>query len=99
MGALSATPAPKYQAPFAPLVPGFEVVDYNDAKGAVERITEDTAGVIVEPVQGEGGVTVGREEFLEAVRKRCDEVGAVLIYDEIQVGSERSEGSKKPTLT
>lgn len=90
MGALSATPAPKYQAPFAPLVPGFEVVEYNDAAAAAARITPDVAGVIVEPVQGEGGVTVAQLEFLRVVREKCNQVGAVLIYDEIQCGLGRT---------
>ncbi|CAE6424107.1 unnamed protein product [Rhizoctonia solani] len=84
MGALSATTNPKYQAPFAPLVPGFDVGQYNDAAGVNNLVGQDTCAVIVEPVQGEGGVHGASEEFLRALRKRCDEVGAVLIFDEIQ---------------
>ncbi|KAJ3032852.1 acetylornithine aminotransferase [Rhizophlyctis rosea] len=90
MGALSATPAPKYQAPFAPLVPGFTNVPYNDIAKAREAITEETCGVIVEPVQGEGGIFEGAKEFLQAVRERCDEVGALLVFDEIQSGLGRT---------
>jgi acetylornithine aminotransferase len=87
MGALSATTNPKYQAPFAPLVPGFDVGQYNDIAGVGSLIRENTCAVIVEPVQGEGGVHGANEEFLRALRKRCDEVGAVLIFDEIQVSN------------
>jgi acetylornithine aminotransferase len=85
MGSLSATPNPKYQKPFAPMVPGFKYGKYNDVDGIDQLVTADTCGVIVEPIQGEGGVWVGTEEFLAKLRKRCTEVGAVLIYDEIQV--------------
>lgn len=85
MGSLSATPNPKYQKPFGPMVPGFSYGTFNDVAGIEGLVTEETCGVIVEPIQGEGGVWVGSEEFLIALRKRCTEVGAVLIYDEIQV--------------
>lgn len=85
MGALSATSNPKYQKPFEPLVPGFEVGKLNDYEGLKTLVTEDTCAVVVEPVQGEGGLAVCEEEWLRALRKRCDEVGAVLIFDEIQV--------------
>ncbi|QRV76411.1 aminotransferase class-III protein [Ceratobasidium sp. AG-Ba] len=90
MGALSATTNPKYQAPFAPLVPGFDVGQYNDIAGISSLVGHDTCAVIVEPVQGEGGVHGADVEFLRALRKRCDEVGAVLIFDEIQCGLYRS---------
>ena len=90
MGALSATPNPKYQKPFAPMLPGFKYGTYNDVAGINELVTEKTCGVIVEPIQGEGGVIVGTEEFLVALAKRCREVGAVLIYDEIQCGLSRT---------
>jgi len=85
MGALSATPNPKYQKPFAPMVPGYTYGAYNDVAGINDLVTEETCGVIVEPIQGEGGVNVGSPDFLIALSKRCREVGAVLIYDEIQV--------------
>ncbi|KAI9310081.1 pyridoxal phosphate-dependent transferase [Dichotomocladium elegans] len=90
MGALSATYNPKYQKPFAPLVPGFSSVPYNDIDAALAAIKDDTCGVIVEPVQGEGGVHPAKAEFLEALRKRCDEVNALLIFDEIQCGLGRT---------
>ncbi|GAA5854273.1 hypothetical protein JCM8547_001760 [Rhodosporidiobolus lusitaniae] len=90
MGALSATWQDKYQAPFAPLVPGFKPATLNDIASIHEAITEKTCGVIVEPIQGEGGILEASEEFLRALRKRCDEVGALLIYDEIQCGLGRT---------
>ncbi|THH09055.1 hypothetical protein EW145_g2289 [Phellinidium pouzarii] len=90
MGSLSATANKKYQAPFAPLVPGFDVGKVNDVDGLKELVTEDTCGVIVEPIQGEGGIFAVDVEWLRALRKRCDQVGAVLIYDEIQCGLYRT---------
>ncbi|EFW17677.1 acetylornithine aminotransferase [Coccidioides posadasii str. Silveira] len=89
-GALSATPNPKYQAPFAPMVPGFRYGKYNDIEQLPRLITEKTCGVIVEPIQGEGGVHCATPEFLTALRARCDEVGAILIFDEIQCGLSRT---------
>jgi acetylornithine aminotransferase len=91
MGALSVTPNPKYQAPFAPLIPDVRVGELNDMD--VERmnqlVDENTCGVIVEPIQGEGGVGASHVEWLQLLARRCREVGAVLIYDEIQVGVDR----------
>ncbi|PGH23480.1 hypothetical protein AJ80_02434 [Polytolypa hystricis UAMH7299] len=89
-GALSATPNPKYQAPFAPMVPGFKYGNYNDIAQLETLITDKTCGVIVEPIQGEGGVNRATPEFLTALRARCDAVGAVLIFDEIQCGLSRT---------
>jgi acetylornithine/succinyldiaminopimelate/putrescine aminotransferase len=86
-GALSATPQEAKQAPFAPLVPGFESVD---ATGVADRVGPDTAAVIIEPVQGEGGVhPIGREVLAE-IRAACDEHGALLIFDEVQTGMGRT---------
>ncbi|WVO17360.1 hypothetical protein L204_105052 [Cryptococcus depauperatus] len=92
MGALSCTSNPKYQTPFLPLIPGINVGKYNDMneKSLGELINEKTCGVIVEPIQGEGGVEEGKKEWFEMLGKRCKEVGAVLIYDEIQCGLFRS---------
>lgn len=90
MGALSATPNPKYQKPFSPMVPGFKYGTFNDIAGIDALVTDKTCGVIVEPIQGEGGVNEATEEFLVALAKRCREVGAVLIYDEIQCGLSRT---------
>ncbi|KAL1702627.1 pyridoxal phosphate-dependent transferase [Schizophyllum commune] len=90
MGALSVTTNPKYQKPFAPLIPGVAVGKLNDVAGLEGLIGEDTCAVIVEPIQGEGGINAASEEWLRALRKRCDDVGAVLIYDEIQCGLYRT---------
>ncbi|TFK43197.1 acetylornithine aminotransferase [Crucibulum laeve] len=90
MGALSVTSNPKYQAPFAPLLPGVDVGKLNDLEALKALVNEDTCAVIAEPIQGEGGINAAREEWLRALRKRCDEVGAVLIFDEIQCGIYRS---------
>lgn len=89
-GALSATPNKKYQPPFGPMLPGFRYGKYNDVEGLRELVNEKTAGVILEPIQGEGGINVATKEFLQALRRRCDEVGAVLIFDEIQCGLSRT---------
>jgi len=90
MGSLSATPNPKYQKPFAPMVPGFHYGTYNDIAAIESLVTPETCGVIVEPIQGEGGINVATPEFLAALRARCTEVGALLIYDEIQCGLSRT---------
>ncbi|KAJ9608992.1 acetylornithine aminotransferase [Cladophialophora chaetospira] len=89
-GSLSATPNKKYQPPFGPMLSGFRYGQYNDVAAVQELVDENTAGVIVEPIQGEGGINVATPEFLQALRKRCDEVGAVLIFDEIQCGLSRT---------
>ncbi|EEY19682.1 acetylornithine aminotransferase [Verticillium alfalfae VaMs.102] len=90
MGSLSATHNPKYQQPFAPMLPGFRVGTLNDIDAIDALVTDKTCGVIVEPIQGEGGVTVATDAFLTALAKRCRAVGAVLIYDEIQCGLGRT---------
>jgi len=91
MGALSVTSSEKYQAPFRPLIPGVSVGKLNDIESLHTLITADTCTVIVEPIQGEGGATAATEEWLRALRKRCDQTGTVLIYDEIQVGRNLSD--------
>ena len=85
MGALSVTPNPKYQKPFAPLLPGVKVGQLNVTEDIHNLVGEQTCAVIVEPVQGEGGIHPAEVDWLRALRKRCDETGAVLIFDEIQV--------------
>ncbi|PHH90020.1 hypothetical protein CDD83_4704 [Cordyceps sp. RAO-2017] len=90
MGSLSATHNPKYQKPFSPMVPGFRQARYNDVASIRESVTDQTCGVIVEPIQGEGGVQTASDEFLVALARRCREVGAVLIHDEIQCGLSRT---------
>ena len=86
MGALSLTYKKAYKEPYYPLVDGVSFVDYNDTAAAVAAITDRTCAVFVEPVQGEGGVHIGKRGFLQALRRRCDEVGALLVLDEVQVG-------------
>jgi acetylornithine aminotransferase len=90
MGALSVTTNSKYQAPFMPLLPGVDVGRLNDEAGLETLVTDETCAVIVEPIQGEGGVNVSQVEWLRKLRQRCNETGAVLIFDEIQVRQEAS---------
>jgi acetylornithine/succinyldiaminopimelate/putrescine aminotransferase len=90
MGALSATPQEEKQAPFAPLVPGFRVVPRNDGAALTAAVTQDTAAVLLEPIQGESGIHPLDLEVLRAAREACDEHGALLIFDEIQSGMGRT---------
>ena len=90
MGALAITPKEKYQTPFKPMVPGAVVGEFNSIDSAREVIGADTVAVIVEPIQGEGGINVASAEFLQALRQLCDEHEAVLIFDEIQCGLGRT---------
>jgi acetylornithine/N-succinyldiaminopimelate aminotransferase len=90
MGALSATPQESKQAPFAPLVPGFTVVPRNDADALAGAVSEQTAAVLLEPIQGESGIHPTEPEVLHAAREACDEHGALLIFDEIQCGMGRT---------
>jgi len=86
MGALSATPQETKQAPFAPLVPGFRVAP----RGGPLAVDERTAAVILEPIQGEGGIHPIDPELLAGARAACDETGALLVFDEIQCGMGRT---------
>lgn len=90
MGALAATPREKYQKPFAPLMPGVVVAEFNNIDSAKAAIGPQTAAVIVEPVQGEGGVNPAEPAFLQALRELCDEHDAALIFDEVQCGVGRT---------
>src|SRR5574341_226403 len=90
MGALSATWEKKYREPFEPLVPGFRHVAYNDLAALDAAVTDQTAGVILEVVQGEGGVRPGTLDFLLGAQKICRERGAMLIVDEVQTGFGRT---------
>jgi predicted acetylornithine/succinylornithine family transaminase len=90
MGALSATGQPKYHAGFEPMVPGFTSVPFGDIDAVVGAVGAHTAGIIVEPVQGEGGVQPARPEFLRALRELCDREGLLLIFDEVQTGMGRT---------
>src|SRR6202035_5760349 len=88
-GALSATPQESKQAPFAPLVPGFVVVP-KDPSALEAAVGEDTAAVLLEPIQGETGINVLSDELLHAARTVCDRTGAALVFDEIQSGMGRT---------
>lgn len=90
MGALSATWEPKYREPFVPLVPDFSHIPFDNLDKAREAITDRTAGVIVEIVQGEGGVRPASREFLVGLQSICRERGALLIVDEVQTGFGRT---------
>lgn len=90
LATVTATGQAKYQAGFEPLLPGFRYVPFDDL-GAVERATGPrTAAILVEPIQGEGGVRVPSEGYLQGLRKLCDETGALLIFDEVQTGIGRT---------
>ena len=88
--AISATGQPKYHKGFAPLVPGFVHVPYNDLEAMASVISDKTCAVLVEPIQGEGGVVVPSPGYLSGLRRLCDEVGAYLIFDEVQTGVART---------
>ena len=90
MGALSATPQEAKQAPFAPLVPGFTVVPRNEPGALATVVGEDTAAVLLEPIQGESGIHPLSDDTLRAAREACDAHGALLIFDEIQCGMGRT---------
>jgi len=85
-GALSATFNPKYKEDFLPLVPGFTHVPFNNFDKLSENVDGDTAAVLLEVVQGEGGVNIGGKEYFDRVRKLCDDKGILMIIDEVQTG-------------
>lgn len=89
-GALSATWEKKYREPFEPLVPGFRHIAYNDTAALEETVTDRTAAVLLEVVQGEGGVRPGSAEFLHTAQRLCRARGALLIVDEVQTGFGRT---------
>ncbi len=88
-GSLSVTGRDVYRDPYWPLLPNVHFLDFNSFE-ELETIDEDTAAVIMEPIQGEGGIIPAQKAWLQALRKRCTEVGALLIFDEIQTGFYRT---------
>ena len=89
-GALSATSGQKYRTPFEPLVPGFDFVKFNDLADLDRKFTDDVCAVLIETIQGEGGVNLISEEFYKRARKLTQDHGALLIADEIQCGLGRT---------
>ena len=90
LATITATGQPKYQKGFEPLPPGFKYVPFNDLGAMEQAVGPNTCAVLLEPVQGEGGVNVGDRQYLEGVKKLCEENGALLIFDEIQCGMGRT---------
>ena len=90
MGALATTWKDKYKKPYEPLMGDVEFVPYGDADAMAEAVDDDTAAVIIEPVQGEGGINPGRKEYLQRVRVETATSGAALIFDEVQTGMGRT---------
>jgi acetylornithine/N-succinyldiaminopimelate aminotransferase len=87
---VTATAQPKYHEGFLPLLPGFVYVPYNDIKALEKAFSDEVCAVMIEPIQGEGGINVATKEYLETVRRLCDENGAVMILDEVQTGMGRT---------
>lgn len=88
--ALTATAQPKYHVGFEPMVPGFSYVPYNDLGAMAAAMDDQTAAVMVEPIQGEGGINIPSADYLPGLRKLCSERGALLILDEVQTGLGRT---------
>jgi acetylornithine/N-succinyldiaminopimelate aminotransferase len=89
-GALSVTHKEIYRAPFEPLLQNVSFVPYNNAEAIASAITGNTAAVIIEPIQGEGGINVPSDDYLREVREICDDSGTLLIFDEVQTGFGRT---------
>lgn len=90
LATLTATGQERFQKGFEPLMPGFSYVPYNDPDAVEKAITEKTAAVMVEPIQGEGGVNVPDDDYLKRLRKICDSSGILLVLDEVQTGIGRT---------
>lgn len=90
LGALSCTPTPKYQEPFMPLIPGVVTLEFNNVEQLKSTLDESFAGVLVEVVQGEGGLTCMTKEFAQALNELCTEKDVILTCDEIQTGLTRT---------
>ncbi len=90
LGTISATNQAKMRDGFEPLLPGFRYAEFNDLEGALALIDDNTAGFLVEPIQGEGGLRTATPEFLTGLRNACDEHGLLLVLDEVQCGYGRT---------
>ncbi|MGP3778682.1 aspartate aminotransferase family protein [Halanaerobium saccharolyticum] len=90
MSTVTATGQDKYKKPFTPLPEGFSTVPFNDLEALKEAVTEKTAAIMLEPVQGEGGIYPAEKEYLEGVRELCDQEDILLIFDEVQCGMGRT---------
>ena len=90
MGAVSITGTEKYRTPFEPLINGVKFAEFNDIESVKTAVNEKTCAIILEPIQGEGGIYPAEENFLKEVRQLCDERDILLIFDEIQCGMGRS---------
>ena len=90
MGALSVTEHEAYRAPFKPLIPGVSFAKFNDLDSVKELVTDETCAIILEPLQGEGGINMATQEFMEGIRRLCHEEGILMICDEIQCGMGRT---------
>lgn len=90
LGALAVTGQPKYQLAFGPMIEGIVYGEFNNLESVIELVNEKTCAIILEPIQGEGGIYPAKKEFLEGIRNICNEKDIVLIFDEIQCGMGRT---------
>ena len=90
MATISATDQAKLRDGFAPLLTGFTVIEFNDLDGALAAIDDNTAGFLLEPIQGEGGIRPATHEFLSGLRQACDDQDLMLVFDEVQCGVART---------
>jgi acetylornithine/N-succinyldiaminopimelate aminotransferase len=90
VGAVSVTGHREYREPFGPLFPGVHFADYNDLESVKALVSDQTCAIILEPLQGEGGIHPAKQEFMEGIRKLCDEQDILMICDEVQCGMGRT---------
>ncbi len=90
LATITATAQPKYQEGFGPLPGGFVYAKFNDLQSVLSKISDKTAAIMLEPIQGEGGVNVGSDEFITGLRKICDDNKMLLVFDEVQTGMGRT---------
>jgi acetylornithine/N-succinyldiaminopimelate aminotransferase len=90
MATISATDQPKMIDGFAPLLPGFQVAEFDNLEAALAAVDEETAGFLIEPIQGEGGIRPASKDFIRGLRKACDDNDMMLVFDEVQCGVART---------